>query len=136
MSRQPQEMEGFKAEIHAAFLACEASVPTLFARFQEEWFKLGLRVPRGAGMPAFRSWMEGRTEPNLTEYYFVAKALNNFLEENGNNHRLWEIQRPPSFAPRGDGDGASNQSVSSQESHTDTGGYRTAQSGLKSHRAA
>lgn len=111
MSRQPEELEGFKQEIHEAFLACGASVPTLFARFQEQWFTIGKRVPRGAGMPAFRSWMDGKTEPSLTEYYFVAKALNGYLEEIGVEARLWEIERPPRFAPWGDGDGATNDTA-------------------------
>lgn len=113
MSRQPEEIEGFRSEIHAAFLVCNVSVGELYKRYIEEWFKLGRRPGRGSGEPAFRSWMDGRTEPNLTEYYFVARALNGYLAEIGSEVRLWEIDRPPFQAPRGDGDGAANDSEAS-----------------------
>lgn len=136
MSRQPEELEGFKQEIHEAFLACGASVPTLFARFQEQWFTIGRRVPRGAGMPAFRSWMDGKTEPSLTEYYFVAKALNTYLEEIGAETRLWEIERPPSFAPRGDGDGASESVLGSETNDHAKGGTHRPEPELKGLEAA
>lgn len=131
MSKQPEELRGWAAAIHAAFVRCtelesKLSVPKLYWQFIQERLAEGFRdQDHGRGLSAFRSWMKGDSEPNATDLVFVCRTLNGFLVAHGHEPMLADIPLPA--APGGPGDGAAtDNSVSSADPDEGTGGYLSA----------
>ena len=113
MSKQPDELRGYRALIVSVFTQCEITIPRLYPYYLEARFEEGLGRPaHGEGEAAFRSWMEGKSVPGGDELPFVCRAMNARLEEIGKQPMMPAIPFPGIVIPPED-DGIHSTATSS-----------------------
>lgn len=97
MSKQPEELGGYKAMIASAFRETGDRPNGGYRRF--------LLVGGDVGLDAYRSWIHGTTEPQASNFALLCFAINQRLIELGKEPMLPDLPLPTTL---GGGDGEKN----------------------------